>query len=87
VSLPLAIALDRAPDRATVQSVRCGGIALAGRYGTSGLSGLPTLATGSIRASGSTPLTFTATANGTTVSLIPFYKIRENYTVYWRTSS
>jgi hypothetical protein len=37
----------------------------------------------SIRGAGT--LTFAATANGATVSLIPFYKIRENYTVYWRT--
>lgn len=85
VSLPMAIALDRTPDNAAVQSVRYGGIVLAGRYGSTGLSGLPTLTAGSIRASG--PLTFTATANGSSVSLIPFYKIRENYTVYWRTSS
>jgi uncharacterized protein len=83
----MAITLDRTPDSATVQSVRYGGIVLAGRYGTAGLSGLPTLTPGSIRSSGTSPLTFTATANGSTVSLIPFYKVRENYTVYWRTPS
>jgi DUF1680 family protein len=87
VTLPMAIALDRTPDDATVQSVRYGGIVLAGRYGSSGLSSLPTLTPTSIRASGPTPLTFSATANGAAVSLIPFYKIRENYTVYWKTTS
>jgi DUF1680 family protein len=83
VTLPMAIALDRTPDSSTVQSVRYGGIALAGRYGTTSLSGLPALNAGSIQPVAGQPLSFTATANGSSVSLIPFYKIRENYTVYW----
>jgi DUF1680 family protein len=82
VTLPMAIVLERTPDNASVQAVRYGGIVLAGRYGSTSLSGLPTLTPSSIRSTGQ--LTFTGTANGTSVSLIPFYKIRENYTVYWR---
>ncbi|HEY7483994.1 MAG TPA: beta-L-arabinofuranosidase domain-containing protein [Streptosporangiaceae bacterium] len=81
VALPMAITLERTPDSATVRAVRYGGIVLAGRYGTTSLSGLPTLNPGSIQSTGT--LTFGATANGSNVSLIPFYKIRENYTVYW----
>jgi hypothetical protein len=83
--MPAAIALDRTPDSAAVQSVRFGGIVLAGAYGTTNLASLPVLVPSSIQAT-QTPLSFTAQANGTQVQLIPFYKMHhQRYTVYWST--
>ena len=88
LTMPMTIALERTPDSATVQAVRYGGIVLGGRYGSTSLTGLPTLTPSSIQPSGATPLTFSATANGSSVSLIPFYKIHgENYTVYWNVNA
>jgi hypothetical protein len=83
VTMPAAIALERTPDSATVQSVRYGGIVLSGAYGTTQPSGLPVLAPSSIRAT-QVPLEFTAQANGAPVRLLPFYKLHhQRYTVYW----
>ena len=86
VTMPAAIALDRTPDSATVQSVRYGGIVLGGAYGTTQLTGLPTLVPSSIQPT-QVPLQFTAQANGAQVQLIPFYKMHhQRYTVYWNVS-
>jgi hypothetical protein len=83
--MPAAIALDRTPDAASVQSVRFGGIVLAGAYGTTNLTSLPVLEPSSIQAT-PTPQQFTAQANGAQVQLIPFYKMHhQRYTVYWST--
>src|SRR5262249_46847609 len=38
ITMPAAIAVERTPDSATVQSVRFGGIVLAGAYGTTDLA-------------------------------------------------
>jgi len=85
VTMPAAIALDRTPDSATVQSVRFGGIVLAGAYGTTQLTNLPLLTPSSIQPT-STPQEFTATADGAQVRLIPFYKMHhQRYSVYFRT--
>ncbi|HZJ66073.1 MAG TPA: beta-L-arabinofuranosidase domain-containing protein [Kofleriaceae bacterium] len=87
VTMPAAIAVERTPDSATVQSVRFGGIVLAGAYGTTQLTSLPTLTPSSIQPT-STPQEFTAQANGAQVRLIPFYKMHhQRYTVYWNTGS
>jgi DUF1680 family protein len=85
VTMPAAIALDRTPDSATTQSVRYGGIILAGAYGTTQLTSLPTLTPSSIQPT-SVPQEFTAQANGAQVRLIPFYKMHhQRYSVYFRT--
>jgi uncharacterized protein len=85
VTMPAAIALERTPDSATVQSVRYGGIVLAGAYGTTQLTSLPTLTPSSIQPT-SVPQEFTAQANGAQVRLIPFYKMHhQRYSVYFRT--
>ncbi|MBO3744680.1 glycoside hydrolase family 127 protein [Streptosporangiaceae bacterium NEAU-GS5] len=87
VTLPMALTLERTPDNPQVQAVKYGGIVLAGQYGSTGLSALPALNAASIAAT-STPLQFTATANGSTVTLLPFYKTHHvNYTVYWSVSA
>src|SRR5689334_15698662 len=41
VTMPAVIALDRTPDSPTVQSVRFGGIVLAGGFATTDLIALP----------------------------------------------
>jgi DUF1680 family protein len=85
VTMPAAIALDRTPDSATVQSVRYGGIVLAGAYGNTDLTALPVLTPSSIQPT-ATPQQFTAQASGAQVQLIPFYKMHhQHYTVYWST--
>jgi DUF1680 family protein len=83
VTMPAALAVERTPDSPTVQSVRFGGIVLAGGYGTTDVGALPVLTPSSIQAT-TTPQEFTAQANGAAVRLIPFYKMHhQRYTVYW----
>jgi uncharacterized protein len=85
VNMPAAIAVERSPDSATVQSVRNGAIVLAGAYGTTQLTSLPTLVPSSIQAT-QVPQEFTAQADNATVRLIPFYKMHhQRYTVYFAT--
>lgn len=87
VTMPAAIAVEPTPDNATVQSVRFGGIVLAGAYGTTQLTSLPNLTPSSIQPT-SVPQEFTAQANGAQVRLIPFYKMHhQRYTVYWSTGT
>jgi uncharacterized protein len=83
VQLPMSLRLLPTPDDDQVQAAVYGPVVLSGAYGDTDLGGtLPTLATDSITAT-DTPLTFTATANDASVTLIPFYDNYENYTVYW----
>ncbi|CAM3310457.1 glycoside hydrolase family 127 protein [Kibdelosporangium persicum] len=84
VDLPMALTRDVTPDDASVQAVKYGPIVLAGAYGTTNLSTLPTLDPASIRRA-STPLRFTASASTGPVNLMPFYAMHgQRYTVYWR---
>jgi DUF1680 family protein len=83
VSLPMTLTRESTPDNATVQAVKHGPIVLAGGYGTSNLSTMPTLDPATLQAT-STPLQYTATASTGAVTLIPFYKMHgQRYTVYW----
>ncbi|RSM71803.1 hypothetical protein DMB66_07195 [Actinoplanes sp. ATCC 53533] len=83
VSLPMAVHREAAPDNAAVQAVRVGPIVLAGAYGTTNLSGLPTLNPATLAATAD-PLQYTATASTGSVSLLPFYRMHgQRYTVYW----
>ncbi|MGW4637131.1 beta-L-arabinofuranosidase domain-containing protein [Sphaerisporangium sp. NPDC004334] len=70
----------------TPLAVTYGPVVLAGNYGSTTLSAPPALATASVTRTNGTALTFTATANGSTVPLIPFYDAHTvNYNVYWNT--
>ncbi|WP_341867724.1 RICIN domain-containing protein [Amycolatopsis kentuckyensis] len=81
--LPMKVALKAANDNANVSAVTYGPVVLAGAY--SG-STLPSLNVGSITRTSSSALTFSATANGAAVNLVPFYDAQGfNYTVYWNT--
>ncbi|GIF50705.1 hypothetical protein DFJ67_1882 [Asanoa ferruginea] len=87
ISLPMSLVLEPTPDNSTVRAVKHGPIVLAGQYGSSNLSGLPTLTASSLQPS-STPLQYTATASTGAVTLLPFYKTHGvRYTVYWNVTS
>ncbi|MDG6108602.1 glycoside hydrolase family 127 protein [Dactylosporangium aurantiacum] len=84
VRLPMQVAVRPANDNANVVAVTYGPVVLAGNYGDTALSALPSLNTASVTRTGSTSLAFTATANGATVALNPFQDAHGyNYTVYW----
>jgi uncharacterized protein len=87
LSLPMALSRESAPDDATAQVVRHGPIVLAGGYGTTNLTALPTLQPATLRAT-ATPLEYTATASTGQVTLVPFYRTHgQRYTVYWRVAA
>jgi DUF1680 family protein len=87
LTMPAALSFPRTNDNANVGAVRYGAIVFAGEYGSTNLSGLPTLQTGTVTQDPANPLRFTATASTGAVSLIPFYKTHhERYTVYWNLS-
>ncbi|MDQ7906080.1 glycoside hydrolase family 127 protein [Phytohabitans sp. ZYX-F-186] len=87
VSLPMSLARESTPDNAAVQAVRYGPVVLAGAYGTSNLSSMPTLNPATLAAT-STPLQFTGTASTGAVTLLPFYKTHgQRYTVYWNVNT
>ncbi|WP_320783479.1 beta-L-arabinofuranosidase domain-containing protein [Streptomyces sp. CRN 30] len=87
VRLPMRIVLRPTPDNAGTEAVTYGPVVLAGDYGDRALSTLPLLDTATVARTGSNSLAFTATANGSTVSLGPFHDAHGfNYTVYWNTS-
>jgi DUF1680 family protein len=87
VRLPMRVVMQTANDNANVAAITFGPTVLSGNYGNTALSTLPALTVSSItRTSGST-LAFTASANGATVNLGPFYDAHgHNYAVYWSTN-
>jgi DUF1680 family protein len=86
VRLPMRVIMRPANDNANVAAITYGPAVLSGNYGNTTLSGLPSLNTSSITRTSSSALTFTASANGSTVNLGPFYDAHgHNYTVYWNT--
>lgn len=87
VRLPMRIGMRPANDDANVAVIAYGPVVLAGNYGDSSLSSLPSLNTSSVTRTGSSSLAFTATADGSTVNLGPFHDAHGyNYTVYWNTT-
>ncbi|WP_369799865.1 beta-L-arabinofuranosidase domain-containing protein [Micromonospora sp. HK10] len=84
VRLPMQVALKAANDNPNVVAVTYGPVVLSGNYGNNTLSSLPSLTTSSVTRTSSSALAFTATANGSSVNLGPFYDAQGfNYTVYW----
>ncbi|MFI1191736.1 beta-L-arabinofuranosidase domain-containing protein [Micromonospora sp. NPDC020750] len=85
VRLPMRVVMAAADDDAAVQAITYGPVVLSGDYGNTALSALPSLNTASITRTSPGALAFTATANGVSVPLRPFYDAHgHNYTVYWR---
>ncbi|MER7443934.1 beta-L-arabinofuranosidase domain-containing protein [Micromonospora avicenniae] len=86
VRLPMRVVLEATNDNADIAAITYGPVVLSGNYGDAPLSGLPSLDPASITRAGASALAFTATANGNTVDLGPFYDAHgHNYTVYWAT--
>lgn len=82
--LPMRVVVRAANDNANVGAVTYGPAVLAGNYGNTSLSSLPSLTASSVTRSSSSSLAFTASANGAAVNLAPFYDAQGyNYTVYW----
>ncbi|MFD5825899.1 beta-L-arabinofuranosidase domain-containing protein [Lentzea sp. NPDC060358] len=82
--LPMRVVAQPANDNSGVVALTYGPAVLAGNYGNTGLSSLPSLDVGSVTRTSTSSLSFTATANGTPVSLGPFHDAHGfNYTVYW----
>ncbi|MEU6041484.1 beta-L-arabinofuranosidase domain-containing protein [Actinomadura sp. NPDC047616] len=87
VRLPMRVIMRAANDNANVAAVTYGPVVLSGNYGNTSLGSLPSLNTSSITRTSGSSLAFTATANGATVDLGPFYDAHgHNYTVYWNVS-
>ncbi|MEV6304428.1 beta-L-arabinofuranosidase domain-containing protein [Actinoplanes sp. NPDC051861] len=83
ISLPMALSLEPTPDNPAVRAVKHGPIVLAGQFGTSNLSALPSLDPASLRPTG-TALEYTTGS----VLLRPFYKTHgQRYSVYWSVAS
>ncbi|GAA0977487.1 glycoside hydrolase family 127 protein [Acrocarpospora macrocephala] len=84
VRLPMRVIMKAANDNPNVQAVTYGPVVLSGNYGDTSLSALPALTASSVARTSTSSLAFTATANGSTVNLGPFYDAHgHNYTVYW----
>lgn len=86
VQLQRSLRLIAANDDPNIAAVAFGPVVLSGNYGDSTLSTNPSLQLDSITRSSDSTLEFTATADGETVSLSPFYDAHGyNYVVYWET--
>ena len=82
--LPMRLTVQPSNDNANVAALTYGPAVLAGNYGNTALSALPSLDVGSVTRTSTTSLTCTAKANGTQVNLGPFHDAHGfNYTVYW----
>ncbi|KAI1177899.1 hypothetical protein F4777DRAFT_152484 [Nemania sp. FL0916] len=87
VTLPMKLRLVPANDKQSVAAIAYGPTVLSGNYGNSAPGSTPTLALGSLKRTSSSGLAFTATANGASVTLSPFYDAQGySYVVYWNTS-
>lgn len=83
LTLPMTLTRESTPDNPAVQAVKHGPIVLAGAYGTTNLTTMPTLQASTLRAT-QTPLQYTATASTGPVTLSPFHRLHgQRYTVYW----
>ncbi|MFI6787993.1 beta-L-arabinofuranosidase domain-containing protein [Nonomuraea sp. NPDC050383] len=86
VRLPMRVVMKAANDNPDVQAVTYGPVVLSGNYGDTSLSSAPALTPSSITRTSTSSLAFTATANGASVRLGPFYDAHDhNYVVYWNT--
>ena len=84
VRLPMQVVVEPANDNQNVVALTYGPVVLSGNYGNTALSAPPSLNISSVTRTSTTSLAFTATANGATVNLGPFYDAHgHNYTVYW----
>ncbi|MET8765089.1 beta-L-arabinofuranosidase domain-containing protein [Lentzea sp. NPDC004782] len=84
--LPMRVVVQPANDNPNVVALTYGPAVLAGNYGNTSLSALPSLDVNSVTRTSTSSLSFTAKANGAQVNLGPFHDAHGfNYTVYWST--
>jgi uncharacterized protein len=84
VRLPMKLRTLSANDKPNVMALAYGPVILAANYGNSALNSIPSLALDSVRPTSSSSLAFTASSEGHTVNLGPFYDAHGfNYNVYW----
>jgi uncharacterized protein len=83
ITMPMSLRFEATPDNASVKALFYGPILLGGAYGSTNLNSVnPTLTASSVTSTGT--LRWSATANGSTVTLMPFYDIHgQRYAVYW----
>ncbi|MFC3890620.1 beta-L-arabinofuranosidase domain-containing protein [Lentzea rhizosphaerae] len=85
--LPMRVMAQPANDNTGVVALTYGPAVLAGNYGNTSLSALPSLDVSSVTRTSTSSLAFTAKANGAQVNLGPFHDAHGfNYTVYWNAS-
>ncbi|MEO3811980.1 beta-L-arabinofuranosidase domain-containing protein [Sphaerisporangium sp. B11E5] len=84
VRLPMQPVTRPANDNAGIAAITYGPVVLAGNYGNTTLNAPPVLNPATVTRTSGTALTFTATAGGSAVNLIPFHDAHGvNYNVYW----
>ncbi|MBN2037941.1 MAG: glycoside hydrolase family 127 protein [Chitinispirillaceae bacterium] len=81
--MPQTLRFEKAPDNAAVGGVMYGAQLLAGQYGTNNLGSMPSLNGSSVVKTAGSSLLFSGTASTGTVSLVPYYRIHQRYSVYW----
>lgn len=88
VKLVAGLQILPANDNKNMAAVAYGPIVLIGDYGDDALDSAPTLDLGTLRRTSNTELTFSGTANGRTVNLVPWQDggARFNYVTYWAVS-
>ncbi|MFJ2197458.1 beta-L-arabinofuranosidase domain-containing protein [Streptomyces violaceusniger] len=86
VTLPMKLTFDPTPDDPDVQAVLYGPVVLAGAYGGRTGMTMPRLDKGSVVQSATSPMRFSATASGESVTLLPVARVHhQHYNVYWLT--
>ncbi|NUT51796.1 MAG: hypothetical protein HOV94_31565 [Saccharothrix sp.] len=86
--LPMQVVVRASNDNPAVAAITYGPAVLAGNYGSTTLSRLPTIDVASITRTSTSSLAFTARADGSTVNLGAFHDAHGyNYTVYWNTTT
>ncbi|KAH7112113.1 hypothetical protein B0J11DRAFT_187277 [Dendryphion nanum] len=84
IQLPMSITTIAANDNSKIGAVALGPVVLAGNYGDSVVSSMPTLNVSSVKRTSASSLDFTAMSGGKSVRLGPFYDAHGfNYNVYW----
>ncbi|CZT11844.1 uncharacterized protein RCO7_07471 [Rhynchosporium graminicola] len=87
VRIPLSFRLVPTPDNSALAAIAYGPTVLSGNYGSTALTSNPSLTLSTLKRTSPNTLSFTATANGQTVNLGPFYDAQGfNYVVYWAVS-
>lgn len=87
IRLPMGFRKITANDNSNIAAIAYGPTVLCGNYGSNSVTSNPSLMLNTLKRSSTTALTFTGTANGANVNLIPFYDGQGfNYVVYWAVS-